>query len=134
MKKNLLLFILMLPFVFLACSDDDDKGGNVKGPLENTTWEHTNTYPINVDGKLVQEKSVTTIAFAKDTYTWVEKLYHDDVEQVEKRYNYNTTTYTYNAPTVTLNFIDEENNKESAQGYINKNEMIIDGDFILTKK
>lgn len=134
MKKIIFLLFLSLPLVFAACSDDDDKDEPVKYPLENTVWEHTSSSMINVDGKPVEEKNVTTISFAKETYTWVEKMYYDNVEQTEDRYEYETTNYTYIAPAVTLNYKDEEGKATNAKGNINGNEMILGGDFILKKK
>lgn len=123
MKKYLLIFALILPLVFTACSDDDDD-------LDGTVWEAVDEGP--------GYKDVNTLYFSKNT---VEVVYYSEedmngdgvITEDEIDTDKITVSYSYDDPVVTFYFKDEVQ-KATISGNKMTTEKDEDGDYIVFKK
>lgn len=117
MKKILFTLILMLPFVFYSCSDEE---GITTSSLDGTIWEY---HDNEVEGLEAQ----FTLKFSKTTFTFTgyEIIFGD-------REDYSGSgTYEYNHPVVTFT-----EGGETGQAIISGNKMTMDGEdgIVYTKK
>ncbi|MDR1201425.1 MAG: hypothetical protein LBL58_07345 [Tannerellaceae bacterium] len=115
MKRILFTLVLILPFVFNSCSNDDDDAPS----LDGTTWE----CKFMDEGSQVEQ----TFEFTKDKvkFTFRETGYEEN--------NTETGTYTYNPPKI---FITIQN--ETVEGTVDGNKLILIGventEYIFIKK
>lgn len=89
MKKILIAFLLVLPLVFAACSDDDNELKSMKG----TEWEIVSTTEAgNIN-------AVTSLTFSKDKVDYTIIYMESGAEVGRDEY---TGTYVYNAPDLSI--------------------------------